>query len=203
MIYDAKDAVSTSIATKSAARKAGIPIIPFTRLDHLDLTIDGVDEIDSLMRAIKGAGGAMLREKVIAAASTRMIAIADGSKLVDRIGQASVPVEVLPMALAAVTRAIVDLGGRPVTRHTDAGAPTLTDQQNFIIDAAFGLIAHPRALATALSDIPGALGHGLFIDQIDELYLGTADGVVTLARRATTLSVDSGTHRSQSINDLA
>ncbi|CAN5470049.1 ribose-5-phosphate isomerase RpiA [soil metagenome] len=175
-------AVATSLRTEAAASAAGIDVVDFAPLDHVDLCIDGVDEIDLQFRAIKGGGGAMLREKIIAASATRMIAIADASKAVAQLGTAPVPVEVLPFARGHVARAIAQLGGRPALRVDAAGAPVSTDQGNVILDCGFGLIDQPTALADRLSNIAGIMGHGLFIDEIDALYWGTADGVVMTVR---------------------
>lgn len=176
------EGLATSLATEAAARAAAIPLIELGSLDRIDLCIDGVDEIDPALRAIKGAGGAMLREKIVATAADRMIAIADLSKRVGQLGRRPVPVEILPMALALVSRAIRHLGGDPIARRGSAGAMVRTDQGNHILDANFGPIADPASLADALSAIPGALGHGLFIVEIDELYLGTDAGIVKFDR---------------------
>ena len=172
------DCVATSLATAAAARAAGLPLRDMSEVARLDLAIDGVDEIDPMFRAIKGGGGAMLREKVVAAAATRMIAIADASKPVDRLGARPVPVELLPFASAAVVARIAALGARAVLRRVKDGAPFVTDQGNHVLDCAFGGLTDPEATAAALASIPGVLGHGLFLDEIDALYLGTAAGVV-------------------------
>jgi ribose 5-phosphate isomerase A len=177
------EGLATSLATEEAARIAAIPLIDLGAIDGIDLCIDGVDEIDPAFRAIKGAGGAMLREKIVASAAGRMIAIADLSKRVDQLGRAPVPVEVLPMATALVAKAIGHLGGSSLVRRNQKGALVLTDQGNPIIDTAFGPISDPEALASSLSAIPGALGHGLFVSEIDELYLGTESGVLKFARK--------------------
>ncbi|WP_157221135.1 ribose-5-phosphate isomerase RpiA [Flavisphingomonas formosensis] len=170
-------AVATSERTAAAALSMGIPLVAMDDVDSLDLAIDGVDEIDPLFRAIKGAGGAMLREKIVASAASRMIAIADASKFVDRLGARPVPIEVLPLARAFVARRVTLLGG---TAHLRAGTdgPARSDQGNVILDCAFGPVSDPAALAVALSAIPGALGHGLFVEEIDALYLGDGDGVI-------------------------
>jgi ribose 5-phosphate isomerase A len=170
-------AVATSERTAAHARGAGISLLELDDLAAIDLCIDGVDEIDPSLRAIKGAGGAMLREKIVAGAAHRMIAIADASKAVDRLGARPVPVETLPLARAFVAARIAALGGTPVLR-----GDTRTDQGNIILDCPFGTLADPAALAAQLSEIPGVLGHGIFVSEIDALYLGTADGVVRRER---------------------
>ena len=149
---------------------------------EVDLGIDGVDEIDDQLCAIKGAGGAMLREKIVASAARRMIAIADASKAVARLGARPVPVEALPVARASVERQLALLGCTPVLRCNDVGAPAATDQGNIIFDCRFAVLDDPAGTATRLSSIPGMLGHGLFLTEIDALYLGTADGVVRKER---------------------
>lgn len=174
----AVDAVATSQRTAEAARAAGIRVIDFADVAAIDLGIDGVDEIDPMLRAIKGAGGAMLREKIVASAAARMIAIADSSKDVAQLGGRPVPVEILPFARAYAERRIAQLGGAPALRKATDDAPFRTDQENWVLDCAFGPIADPAALAAALSEIPGMLGHGLFLREINTLYLGTEQGVV-------------------------
>ncbi len=172
------EAVATSLRTEEAARAAGIPLTDFASLGAVDLAIDGVDEIDGAFRAIKGAGGAMLREKIVAASATRMIAIADASKRVERLGAARLPVEILSFARSFVAHAIRGLGGEAVLRPAGNGAPYRTDQDNIVFDCAFAGIDDPAGLAARISAIPGVLGHGLFVEEIDALYLGTAAGVV-------------------------
>jgi ribose 5-phosphate isomerase A len=163
-------AVATSLASEAQAKALNIPILPFSEVAQIDLAIDGTDEIDPQLRAIKGAGGAMLREKCVAAAARRMIVICDGSKAVAHLGAMPIPCETLPFAQAFVGNAIEQLGARVVLRQK-GGAPYRTDQGNLIFDCHFGPIADPGALAARLSSIPGMLGHGLFIDEVDGLYL--------------------------------
>ena len=168
--------VATSLATAAHARAVGIPLVDLPA--RIDLAIDGADEIDSGLRAIKGAGGAMLREKVVAAAAARMIVIADGSKRVAAIGAAPVPVEVLPFAVAFVIARLTALGGAPVRR-----AGFVSDQGNVILDCRFPPAIDHAVLAAAIAAIPGALGHGLFLDEVDAAYIAV-DGVVTRLERA-------------------
>ena len=170
-------AVATSVRTAELAREAGIAVLDFADLTSVDLCIDGVDEIDPQLRAIKGAGGALLREKVVASAATRMIAIADQTKLASWLGKRPVPVEVLPFAVAWVAHRIVGLGGIAELRLGAGGDPGRTDQGNLLLDCAFGRIDEPAMLAKSLSSIPGVIGHGLFLDEIDALYVGTAEAV--------------------------
>ena len=171
-------AVATSRRSEEAARAAGIALLDFADMSSVDLTIDGADEIDDRLFAIKGAGGAMLREKIVAAASRRMIVIADASKRVDRIGKAKLPVEILPFARAFVTARLEALGARIVLR-----AGYQTDQGNIIADCIFPEMPDPSALAGHLSTIPGVLGHGLFLDEVDCAYIGDGDHVIRLESR--------------------
>jgi ribose 5-phosphate isomerase A len=174
-------AFASSLASEAAARAAGIAIHDFAECDRLDLVIDGVDEIDPMLRAIKGAGGALLREKILASAADRMIAIADARKPVERLGAAALPVEILPFAAAFVTRRLREIGGDPELRRHGAKAYR-TDQANAIIDCQFGLIDDPERLAAMLSAIPGVVGHGLFLSEIDELIVGDEHGVRHISR---------------------
>ena len=171
-------AVVTSDASGKLARELGIEVLDFAAIAHVDLTIDGADEIDSRCFAIKGAGGAMLREKIVAASSARMIVIADGSKRVERIGAAKLPVEVLPFAIAYVMRVLTDMGAAPTIRDNYR-----TDQGNLVVDCHFRALEDPRATAATLSAIPGILGHGLFLDEVDAAYIAT-NGIVTRLERA-------------------
>jgi ribose 5-phosphate isomerase A len=174
-------AVATSEATAAAARAAGIAIVAFDDRARIDLTIDGVDEIDGSLRAIKGAGGALLREKIVATASQRMIAIADGSKYSPTIGSRPVPVEILPFARAFVLAAITALGAVPKLRLA-AGQPARSDQGNLLADCAFPALPDPVGTAQALSAIPGLLGHGLFLTEIDALYLARGTEITRYER---------------------
>ncbi|MET3713475.1 ribose 5-phosphate isomerase A [Sphingomonas trueperi] len=169
-------AVATSRATDAAARAVGIRLVTPDALGAIDLCIDGVDEIDSRLRAIKGGGGAMLLEKIVATLARRNIAIADGSKRVERLGGRAVPIEILPAARGLVAAEIARLGGAADLRLRD-GAPWVTDWGHHILDAQFPNITDATALARALSAIPGALGHGLFLTEIDALYVAGSDGV--------------------------
>jgi ribose 5-phosphate isomerase A len=176
--------VATSLRTERLIRDAGMDVLDFSDLDSVDLCIDGVDEIDGLFRAIKGGGGAMLREKIVANAARRMIAIADSSKAVTRLGETLLPVEVLPFALAFVASQIDKIGGKPTARQAHGGGRYLTDQGNAVLDCAFGQIDEPLGLSATLSAIPGVLGHGLFIDEVDAFYIGRGAMVEMSERRS-------------------
>lgn len=179
----AVETVATSQRTANAAHAAGIHVRDFADVAAVDLCIDGVDEIDPELRAIKGGGGALLREKIVATAAARMIAIADSSKDVARLGGHPLPVEILPFARAFLMRRIEALGGAPVLRMAADGSAFRTDQGNMVLDCAFGPIADPEALAASLAELPGMLGHGLFLREIDTIYLGTEAGVTRRDRR--------------------
>ena len=171
------ECVATSHATEALAQSAGLTIRPFDDIARLDLTIDGADEIDPALRAIKGGGGALLREKVVAAASDRVSIVVDASKLVARLGAFPLPIEVLPFAGAWVMRALTELGATATQRHDAGGSPFRTDQGNFIVDAAFGPIEDAIGLARHLSQVPGVVEHGLFLDEIDAVFIGRSGGV--------------------------
>ena len=170
------EAVATSVASARAAAAVGIAVRDFAAVSRVDLTIDGADEVDARLYAIKGAGGAMLREKVVAAASDRMVVIADGSKRVAAVGAAKLPVEVLPFARDFVRARLEAMGAVVSLREGE------TDNGNLILDARFGRMDDPRALAAAIDAVPGALGHGLFLDEVDAAYVASG-GVVTRTER--------------------
>lgn len=174
-------AVATSLATAAAAQAAGIIIVSFADRANIDLTIDGVDEIGPSLWAIKGAGGALMREKIVATASHRMIAIADGSKYSPAIGSRPVPVEILPFACAFVLASVEALGATATLRLA-GGQPVLSDQGNLLADCTFATLADPAATARHLSAIPGLLGHGLFLTEIDALYVARGTEVAFIER---------------------
>ena len=174
-------AVATSLASATQARGLGIPLLDMAEVASVDLTIDGADEIDHRCFAIKGAGGAMTREKIVATASRRMVVIADSAKQVERIGAAALPVEVLPFARAFVASRLVALGATAELRVRDDAA-YLTDGGNLVLDARFESMGDPVPLAAALDRLPGVVGHGLFLSEVDAAYIGR-NGVVTKLER--------------------
>jgi ribose 5-phosphate isomerase A len=176
-------AVPTSEATHSLAECCGIPLTTLDQTPELDLTIDGADEIGPSLSLIKGGGGALLREKIVAAASARMIVIADESKCVAFLGCFPLPIEVAPFGVEATRRkieraiaSIQKLGHLRLRQNKDRH-PFVTDGGHWIIDAMLGRIDDPRALADALSDIPGVMGHGLFLDLASMAIIASADGI--------------------------
>ena len=179
--------VPTSEVTADQARSLGISLSDLDHLDRLDLTIDGADEIDSRLNLIKGGGGALLREKIVAAASDAMIVIADASKLVQTLGRYPLPIEVNRFGLGATTRAISEItkahgaeGGIRL-RDTSPGVPFVTDGGHLIVDAFFGRISQPEALSRDLLDIAGVVQHGLFLNMCKTAYVAAPDGVRTLS----------------------
>ncbi len=173
--------VATSQASERLARSKGIEVLDFAAVAEVDLTIDGADEIDAECRAIKGAGGAMLREKIVASASKRMVVIADGSKRVERLGHGALPVEVLPFAKGFVDARLRLLGAEPAWRMDGDGA-YLTDQGNEVADCGFPDGLEPALVANALDAMPGVMGHGLFLREVAAAYIAE-DGVVAKVER--------------------
>jgi len=176
--------VPTSLETEKKARALGIPLLTLEGVESIDLTIDGADEIDGRFDMIKGGGGALLREKVVASLSKRECIVVDRSKVVGRLGvRFPLPVEVVPFARAAVVRRIVVLGGRPTVRQR-GDEVVITDNGNEVLDCAFaGGIDDARALERALDEIPGVVESGLFIGLAHVLVIGYEDGRVESRER--------------------
>lgn len=173
--------VATSSRSAALARSVGIDVLEGERVGRIDLVIDGADEIDGQLRAIKGGGGALLREKVVAAAADRVIAIVDSSKVVAKLGAFPLALEILPFAAGYAKRAVERLGGVPVQR-TVGEKPYLTDQGNYIFDCRFSSLEPLEELAAELERTPGIVEHGLFLTQIDVLMIGRGDEVKILER---------------------
>lgn len=178
--------VPTSERTHELALSEGIKLATLEEVPHLDLTIDGADEIDGAMSLIKGGGGALLREKIVAAASDRMIVIADESKVVETLGKFPLPIEVNKFGLGATRIALENLlkeqglDGNLVLRGGEEH-PFVTDGGHYILDAHLGSIAHPATLADELNAIPGVVENGLFIGLATKAYVAGAEGVKTLS----------------------
>jgi ribose 5-phosphate isomerase A len=173
-------AVVTSLESKARAEAAGIRVID--RIDGgIDLAVDGADEIDPAVNCVKGRGGALLREKIVAHASRRFVLIADESKLVGRLGRGRVPIEILPFLWEATSRSIESLGGRPELRMA-AGTPFRSDNGNLILDTSFGAV--DAALGAAVHAIPGVIEHGLFLGMARGAIIGCATGVRILGELA-------------------
>jgi len=191
LLAEKVDAGMTVIGVPTSERTARLCVeldVPLSSLDEtpeLDLTVDGADEIDAELNLIKGGGGALLREKIVAAASKKMIVIADRSKLVDPLGRFPLPIEVNRFGLKSteltIGAAVKKLGLNGVlTLRVTNGEPFVTDGGHLIIDASFGRIPDPRALAEALNAIPGVVEHGLFLGMADAAIVADADGIKTL-----------------------
>jgi len=170
--------VPTSLETEALARSLGVPLTTLEEHPTLELTIDGADEVDPDLCLIKGGGGALLREKIVAQASRRKIIVVDESKLSPRLGTRwPVPVEVLPFGWRSQALFLEELGARVVRREAREGGPYRTDQGHFILDCAFGPIARPAELAAKLEARAGVVEHGLFIGLTSELIVAGPKGV--------------------------
>ncbi|TNE59119.1 MAG: ribose-5-phosphate isomerase RpiA [Alphaproteobacteria bacterium] len=175
--------VPTSEQTARQAESLGIPLISLDEVTHIDVTVDGADELDAKLRLIKGGGGALLREKIVAAASNKIVTIADASKFVDVLGAFPLPVEVVNFGCGTTLRRLIDIGRAHNLDTHDldfrmAGEIAFkTDGGNLIADCAFKAIQDPEALARDLSDCPGVVDHGIFLGLSSLAILGTGEGV--------------------------
>lgn len=175
-------AIPTSEASAAEANAVGVPLVTFDERTVIDLTIDGADEVDPALNLIKGYGGALLREKVVAQATRREVIVVDDSKPSDRLGaRCHVPVEVLRFACAVEREFLASIGAEVALRRGDSG-PYLTDEGNWILDATFGPIADAEALAGRLESRAGIVEHGLFLDLTHDLLVATPTGVEHRAR---------------------
>lgn len=176
--------VPTSVDTEQKARALGIPLVGLDEVEELDLTIDGADEIDPRFDMIKGGGGALLREKVVASISRREAIVVGESKVVTRLGTTfPLPVEVVPFALASVARALARLGCTPSPRLA-AGKPRMTDNGNAILDCRFERgIPDAAELEQRIDSIPGVVESGLFVGLAHVLFIGRSDGTCEVRRR--------------------
>jgi ribose 5-phosphate isomerase A len=180
--------VPTSEATRADAVRCGIPLTTLNEVDRLDLTVDGADEIDPSLNLIKGGGGALLREKIVASASDRMIVIADETKWVEVLGRYPLPIEVVPFGLAAtqwaLDRAFAECGvsGQMVVRKDKDGHVFVTDSGHWLVDAHLGRITDAPRLAGLLTSVPGVVEHGLFIGLASTAVLAGAQGIRVVER---------------------
>ncbi|WP_309086612.1 ribose-5-phosphate isomerase RpiA [Chelativorans sp.] len=177
--------VPTSERTAKLCRDLSVPLTNLDDTPELDLAVDGADEVGPALTLIKGGGGALLREKIVAAASRRMVVIADESKVVDTLGRFPLPIEVNPFGLGATVVAIRAAAGRlglsgEISTRMAGEKPFVTDGGHFIVDASFGRIPEPEALAQALNSIPGVVEHGIFIGLASLAILAGKDGIRTL-----------------------
>ncbi len=179
--------IPTSDATAGQARSLGIPLATLAEHAEIDLTIDGADEVEpGTLNLIKGHGGALLREKIVASASARLIVIVDETKLVERLGvRCAVPAEVVPFGWQATAGKLTQLGATPSLRMRAGGEPFLTDGGHYILDCAFGAIPSAEDLGRRLDSVVGLVEHGLFIGMTSQVIVGGRNGVHTLepARR--------------------
>ncbi len=172
-------AVATSRASEDQARELGIPLVAFGDIDSLDLTIDGADELDSSLQLIKGGGGALLREKIVASNSTRMIVIADEGKVVNTLGKFPLPVEIVPFAWEWTVAELAKLGCQPELRRSGEELYK-TDNGNYIADCRFEAIEAAPKLALTIQNIPGVVDHGLFIGIAAMAIVGKLDGTIEI-----------------------
>lgn len=166
--------VPTSFQSEVLAKQYGIPLTTLDATDHIDVAIDGADEVDPQKNLIKGGGAAHTREKLVDSLATQFIVVVDSTKLVEHLGSTFLlPVEVLPMAISPVMRAIAKLGGKPELRMgVRKAGPVITDQGNMVIDVKFESIANPAELEKTLNNIPGVLENGLFVGVTDLVLVG-------------------------------
>ncbi len=175
--------VPTSKTSDLLGRAVGIKIVDLDNHPTVDLTIDGADEVDPRLNLIKGLGGALVREKIVAAASVVEIIVADESKLVDYLGQkAPLPVEVVKFSFKTTMRRLTALGCKPVLRMAAEG-PFITDNGNYIIDCRFERIDNPASVETTMNNIPGVVDNGLFVGRASKAMIGTKDGVRILEKQ--------------------
>jgi ribose 5-phosphate isomerase A len=175
--------IPTSFQASVLAKQYGIPLITLDEADRIDIAIDGADEVDPQLNLIKGGGAAHTREKIVDALAEEFIVVVDSSKLVDKLGSTFLlPVEVIPMAMAPVMKAIEKLGGKPVLRMgIKKAGPVITDQGNMVIDVKFDAIDNPGELEKTLNNIPGVLENGLFVNVTDVVLVGEIqDGQVVV-----------------------
>jgi ribose 5-phosphate isomerase A len=174
--------IPTSQRTTELAENLSIPLTTLEECQEIDVTIDGADEIDPELQLIKGGGGALLREKIVASASKRMVVIADSSKRVQILGKFPLPVEVVAFAEPLLSKKIAALGGSVKLRQYAYGNPFVTDEGHHILDCHFGEISDPPALARQLDSMPGIVEHGLFVDMATVALIGKGDDVVEFRR---------------------
>ncbi|SMD00427.1 ribose-5-phosphate isomerase RpiA [Primorskyibacter flagellatus] len=186
--------VPTSTRTAELAREVGIEVITLDEAGWLDVTIDGADEFDGDFNLIKGGGGALLQEKIVATASDKMVVITDPAKEVASLGKFPLPVEVIPFGMRTTKTLIedalgsMDVSGRDVTLRMNGDAPYVTDEGNHILDLHLGRIGNARQMALTLNQLPGVVENGLFIDVCDVVVIGHSDGTVDLRDITSTMA---------------
>lgn len=177
------EGIPTSLRTKKLATELNIPLVDLNDYTEIDLTIDGADEVDSFLNLIKGGGGALTREKIIAYHSKKEIIVVDETKVVKKLGvDFPVPVEVTKFGWNATKKTLEELGCTTELR-TIMDEVYITDNSNYILDCDFGKINEPEALEKEINSIPGVIENGLFIDLADEIIVGSKQGIITLEER--------------------
>jgi ribose 5-phosphate isomerase A len=175
--------VPTSEATRALAESLGIPLATLSEAGRLDLTVDGADEVDPHLDLIKGLGGALVREKIVAASSRRLLIVVGSEKMVERLGvRTPLPVEIVPFGLALCERRIAELGARFELRRRDTEV-FVSDNGNYILDCRFEGIADPASLDGAIREIPGVVGSGLFVGMAERVLVQDGRGVRVLERK--------------------
>jgi len=176
--------VPTSHQILMLAVSCGIPLTTLDEHPQLDVTIDGADQVDRKLNLIKGIGGALMREKIVASAAKQLVIVVDETKIAEKLGMNHpVPIEVLPFALSLVMAKVKEMGGKPVLRQgKQKVGPVVTDNGNFILDVEFGVINNPEKLDARLKMVPGVLETGLFVGMADVVYVGGRTGVKRLVK---------------------
>ncbi|KMT62956.1 ribose-5-phosphate isomerase A [Paenilisteria newyorkensis] len=170
--------VVTSKATEKLALERNIPLMDLNDVTEIDLTIDGADEVDAAFRGVKGGGGALLFEKLVAHASKKSIWVVGEDKVVETLGAFPLPVEVVPFGYKQVERQLEEKGYNPILRHHEDGSIYLTDSQNYILDLQMKAITNPEALNDWLNNLPGVVENGLFLNYASSIVIGFSDGSV-------------------------
>ena len=174
--------IPTSDRSRELAESLGIPLTTLDECQEIAVTVDGADEVDPQLRLIKGGGGAMLREKIVASATKQLVIVADATKQVPVLGKFPLPVEVIQFAQALVAKRITALGAQVSVRKNGDGTPYVTDERNHILDCRFGQIADADLLARQLSEMPGVVEHGLFIGMASVVLFARGSEIVELRR---------------------
>ncbi|HEV3307892.1 MAG TPA: ribose-5-phosphate isomerase RpiA [Candidatus Sulfotelmatobacter sp.] len=174
--------IPSSVRSGEQAARLGIPLTTLDECQQIDVTVDGADEVDPQLRLIKGGGGALLREKIVASATRQYVIITDATKRVPVLGEFPLPVEVIKFAQALITKRIEALGAKVVLRKNADGTAYLTDENNYILDCHFGQIRGADGLANKLSDMPGVVEHGLFIGMASVVLVANGSEIVELRR---------------------